>query len=107
MAQGPPNSPSEALRWLKSAVLANRYRRTRHFEEQMEARKLSDLDITALLRRSGEPTPYYGTARMDGTCWRVTGMTDERKRIAVGVEAYLDERGECALLITIFEVVKR
>ena len=51
--------------------------------------------------------PYLDPPRQGGTCWRVHGQDSDGRKLSVGVEAYLDDKGNWALLCTVFEEKKR
>lgn len=60
-------------------------------------------DLFHAIRRPSAVEPYSGMPRQGGTCWRVVGRDlEQEQQIAIGVEAYLDERGRWAILCTIF-----
>jgi hypothetical protein len=97
----------EALRWIKAAVRAGRYQATKHLMERLILRKLVLLDVLTAVQRGSRAEPYSEPPRQGGTCWRVHGQDSDGRKLAVGVEAYQDERGEWALLCTVFEEKKR
>ena len=102
-----PKSAAEALRWIKAAVRAGRYQGTKHLTERLVQRGLVLLDVLTAIQRGSRAEPHSEPPRRGGTCWRVHGQDSDGRKLAVGVEAYKDERGEWTLLCTVFEEKRR
>ena len=75
--------------------------------ERLVQRELVLLDVLTAIQRGARAEPYAEPPRQGGTCWRVHGQDAGGRKIAVGVEAYLDEDGRWALLCTVFEEKRR
>jgi hypothetical protein len=104
---GGPGSAIEALRWIKVAVREARYTGTKHLFERMALRRVSLLDVVTAIQRGKRAEPYSEPPCQGGTCWRVHGSDSDGRRLSVGVEAYLTDDGEWALLCTVFEEKRR
>ena len=102
MERGPKN-PKEALAWIKEAARERRLLKTKHLFDRMDAREVTLLDVMTAIRRASRVEPYAEQPRHGGTCWRVHGQDLDGRRLAVGVEAYLDTNQRWAILCTVIE----
>jgi uncharacterized protein DUF4258 len=103
---GGPKNAHEALSWIKEAVREGRYIRTKHFFERMTERVVTLADVAAALRRASRCETYSQLPRHGGSCWRVHGQDLDGRRLAVGVEAFLDEERRWTILCTVMELKK-
>ena len=99
MEAGPKN-PTEALAWIKESVREGRYSRTKHLLARMDLRRVTLVDVVAAIQRATRAEPYAGPSRHGGTCWRVFGQDLDGRKLAVGVEAYLDDDERWTILCT-------
>jgi hypothetical protein len=101
-----PKTPTEALAWIKEAVRQGRYFRTKHLFDRMTDRAVSLPDVLDAIRRGARAEPFSGPPRHGGTCWRVHGQDSDGRKLAVGVEAYLDESQRWTVLCTVISLKK-
>lgn len=102
-----PQNAQEALSWIKEAVRENRFFPTRHVVERGVLRGASLIDVVAAIGRAASLEPYGATPEHGGTCWRVHGKDADGRRLAIGVEAYLDEDHRWVVLITVINMTRR
>jgi hypothetical protein len=78
------------------------------FERQPE-RDVSDLQMRHIVERSKECLPYDRlVSDHGGTCWRIKGMDSNGRRLAIGVETYVDEQNKAMVVATVIvENIKR
>jgi hypothetical protein len=101
----PPGNPVDAKRWVKAAMDAGRYVFAPvHFPQRLRERHETLDSVKAAIRRSDRVEPYPAPAEHGGTCWRVFGMGTNGKRIAVGVELFLDDDSEWTVLCTVIDM---
>ena len=62
--------------------------------------------LTAI-QRAARAEPYGDLPRHGGSCWRVLGQDLDGRKLAVGVEAYLDEDERWTILCTVIELPGR
>lgn len=101
-----PSGPAEALAWIKEAVREGRYSRTRHLFERMTDRAVSLVDVLTAIQRGARAEPFSDPPRHGGTCWRVHGKDLDGRKLAVGVEAYVDEDERWTILCTVIVLTK-
>lgn len=104
----PPRDPVAAKHWVQSAVLAGRYLLARvHFPKRLAERKETMASVKAAIARAEKLEPYPAMPEHGGTCWRVTGMGLNGKRLAIGVELFLDEDEQWTVLCTVIDLAKK
>lgn len=82
-----PRTPTNARKWVRLA-----------------SRRITMLDALHLLHRTPRVEAHPDPPRHGGTCWRVIGRhVDGERTIAVGVEAFHDERGHRLMLCTVID----
>jgi hypothetical protein len=64
------------------------------------------VEVLAAIRRGGRAESYSDPPRHGGTCWRVHGQDLDGRKLAVGVEAYLDENQRWTILCTVIALKK-
>jgi len=69
-------------------------------------RAVTLLDVAAAVARAARAEPHPDPPRHGGTCWRVHGQDLDGRKLAVGVEAYLDEDERWSILCTVMELKK-
>lgn len=100
-----PRSAAAARKWIQEAVSTGCYTPSVHLRVRLTERGLTMADLFHAIRRPSAVEPYAGMPQQGGTCWRVIGHDlEQEQKIAIGVEAYRDERGRWAILCTIFAV---
>ena len=103
-----PKTPEEARTWIREAAAARRYVRSVHFLERLAERGFIMLDVIHTLHSPSAVRPHPDPPRHGGTCWRLEGReVDGTRRLAVGVEAYLDDAGRAAFLCTVIDLTRR
>ena len=99
-----PGTPREALAWTQAALRDGRYIPSIHFGERLVERGFDMLDVLHAVERATRVTAYDQDPQHGGTCWRVTGPdVDVGRRVAVGVECFLDRKRRRVVLITVME----
>jgi hypothetical protein len=65
-------------------------------------------DAVYMLMHGARAEPYPAQLpQHGGTSWRIHGKDSTGRRLAIGVEAYLDEGGRAAVLCTVIDMSKR
>lgn len=101
----PPDNPVDAKRWVKAAVEAGRYVFSPiHFPQRLRGRNETLDSVKAAIARAERVEPYPGMVERGGTAWRVIGMGTNGKKIAVGVELYLDDDNEWTAFVTVIDL---
>lgn len=97
-----PNTPDDARKWARLAMSEGRYRPSRHFDERMEERQVTMLDVSMVFARCRTVIPTADPPRHDGTCWRAYGSNiDGTMEIGVGFEAYVGDNLNRIILCTV------
>jgi hypothetical protein len=98
-----PTTPAEALTWIQEAVAGGRYLVLEpHFSRRCQQRGVTLPDWKRAIRLARACVQYGGrVATCGGTNWRVTGPDIEGDDLTIGVEAFRDQVGKRALLITV------
>lgn len=99
-----PQDSQTALIWIQEAVSAGRYYPAIHFYDRLYERKLEIEDVFRTIQDAHFCELYDRDPERGGTCWRVIGpCLLEEKRLAVGVEAFLDKKKHRCVLCTVFD----
>jgi hypothetical protein len=103
-----PRTEDEALKWIQESVRAGRYLPAVHFNERLLERKFDMADVFKAIESPTSIAPYSkGSCDHGGTCWRVFGLdVDAGRRVAVGVEAFLDKHKRRVCICTVFDPEK-
>src|SRR5437660_714901 len=105
---GPPQDPVAAKQWVQAAMAAGRYLIARvHFPKRLTERKETMESVKAAIARAEKLEPYPAMPEHGGTCWRVTGMGLNGKRLAVGVELFLNDDEKWTVLCTVIDLAKK
>jgi hypothetical protein len=101
----PPDNPIDAKKWAKAAMEAGRYEvASVHFPERLEQRGETMRSVKTAIARAERVEPYPAMPEHGGTCWRVIGVGTNGKRLGIGVELYLDDNDEWAVLCTVLDL---
>jgi hypothetical protein len=99
-----PQTPSDALAWVREAMAAGRYIPDPRFEKRCRQRHYSVFDAKRIAATAKTCAPYpEAKVLANGTCWRLLEQDSNGDMAALGVEAFLDSFGRQVLLITIME----
>lgn len=74
------------------------------FPQRLRERKETLDSVKAAIARAERVEPYRAMAERGGTSWRVTGMGTNGKKIAVGVELFLDDDNEWTAFVTVIDL---
>jgi hypothetical protein len=101
-----PGTEEEAKRWIIESFQGSRYRLAVHFRERMLEREVDFQDVSYAIANADRVERYTVGAPIEGgTCWRLFGSClDDDRKVAIGVEAYLDRKRRRIILVTVFEV---
>ena len=72
-----------------------------HFPQRLQERGETIKSVKAAIGRAEKVEPYPAMPEHGGTCWRVFGMGTNGKRLAIGVELYVDDDAEWSVLCTV------
>ena len=103
--RNPPDNPVAAKKWVQAAMEAGRYLfASSHFPQRLRERHETLDSVKVAIRRAERVEPYPSMPERGGTCWRVFGMGTNGKKIAVGVELFLDDDNEWTALCTVIDL---
>ncbi|MCC6806088.1 MAG: DUF4258 domain-containing protein [Deltaproteobacteria bacterium] len=104
----PPDNPVDAKKWVKAAVEAGRYLFAPiHFPQRLRERKETLDSVKAAIARADRVEPYPSMPVCGGTCWRVEGMGTNGKRVAIGVELFLDDENKWTAFVTVIDLTRK
>jgi hypothetical protein len=99
-----PKTAAEALVWIQTAVVEEKYIVDQHLIDQCAARKFSVADVKKIIATATQCLEYKdGPNLANGTGWRVCGVDLDGTPGKVGVEAYKDHLGKQVILITVMD----
>ncbi len=78
-----------------------------HFPRRLAERNETMESVRAAIVRAERVEPYPAMPDHGGTCWRVTGMGLNGKRLAIGVELFLADDEKWTVLCTVIAIAKK
>ena len=75
-----------------------------HFPQRLEQRGETMRSVKTAIARAERVEPYPSMPEHGGTCWRVIGMGTNGKRLGIGVELYVNDNAEWAVLCTVIDL---